>query len=211
MKTNWTAKLSSFALAAVFVLGIQTVADAQGRGGGHGGGGRGGGGGGGIGNSGRGGGGGVDHGIGTSSEKSRGRADEGRGRASENSRGRSDAALERARAARDNSRRAEEELREHPGIASHLNTPPGRLRDEYQAALATNPDLKFGQFVAATVLGRNLGARNPAITRDAILDGLAHDQSIGRTLRELGVGEREAKEAERQAEREIKESKKRSS
>jgi len=209
MNTNWTAKLAGFALAAILVLGIHTMAAAQGRGGG--GGGRGGGGG--IGNSGRGsgGGGGVDHGIGTSSENSRGRSDEGRGTASERSRERSDAALERARAARDNRRRAEEELREHPGIARHLSTPPGRLRDEYQAALTTNPDLKFGQFVAATVLGRNLGARNSAVTRDAILDGLAHDQSIGRTLRDLGVGEREAKEAERQAEREIKQSKKRSS
>ena len=204
MNINWTAKLAGCALAALLVLGLQTVAAGQGRGGGRGGGGS---------NPGRGGGGGggVDRGIGTSSEKSRGRSDEGRGTASERSRGRSDAAMERARAARDNSRRAEEELREHPGIARHLNTPPGRLRDEYQAALAANPDLKFGQFVAATVLGRNLGARNPAVTRDAILDGLAHDQSIGRTLRALGVGEREAKEAERQAEREIKESKKRSS
>ena len=192
MNSNWKANLAGFAFAALLIFGMQTAAAAQGRGGG--GGGRGGGGG--VGNSGRGGGGGVDRGIGTSSERSGGR---------------SDAGLERARAARDNNnRRAEEELREHPGIAERLNTPPGRLRDEYQAALITNPDLKFGQFVAATMLGRNLGARNPAVTRDAILEGLTRDRSIGRTLRDLGVGEREAKEAERRAEREIKESKKRS-
>ncbi len=94
-------------------------------------------------------------------------------------------------------------------MAERLNTAPGRLRDEYQAALTTNPDLKFGQFVAATVLGRNLGTRNPAVTRSAILAGLANDQSIGQTLRSLGVSEREAKEAERRAAREIKESKRR--
>jgi hypothetical protein len=206
-------KIAGVALACLFVFGMQSIADAQGRGGGGGrgnsGAGRGGAGsgGGGIGRSG----GGVDHGIGTSSDRSGGRADEGRGTASERSRGRSDEGLERARAARDNNiRRASEELNEHPGIARSLHTPPGRLRDEYQTALATNPDLKFGQFVAATVLARNLGDRNPSITREAILAGLADDKSIGRTLRDLGVNEREAKEAERRAEREIKESKKRS-
>jgi hypothetical protein len=211
-------KIAGIALVGLFIFGMQSIAVAQGRGGGGRGGnsgaggagrGAGGGGGGGIG---RPDGIGVDRGIGTSSERSRGRAEEGRGTASERSRGRSDEGLERARAARDNnSRRAAEELREHPGIAAHLNTAPGRLRDEYQAALATNPDLKFGQFVAATVLARNLGDRNPAITRNAILAGLANDKSLGRTLRDLGINEREAKEAERQANREIKESKKRSS
>ena len=216
MNSRLTKKVAGIALACLFVFGMQSLAAAQGRGGG--GGGRGGSSG--AGGAGRGGGGGigrpdgvgVDRGIGTSSDRSRGRADEGRGTASERSRGRSDEGLARARAARENnSRRADEELREHPGIAARLNTPPGRLRDEYQAALAANPDLKFGQFVAATVLARNLGDRNPAITRSAILAGLANDKSIGRTLRDLGINEREAKEAEREANREIKESKKRSS
>ena len=214
MNSKLKKKIAGMALAGLFVFGMQSIAVAQGRGGG---GGRG------AGNSGAGGAGrgggigrpdgvGVDRGIGTSSERSRGRADEGRGTASERSRGRSDEGLARARAARDNnSRRAMEELREHPGIATHLNTPPGRLRDEYQVALATNPDLKFGQFVAATVLARNLGDGNPAITRSAILEGLANNKSLGRTLRDLGINEREAREAERRANREIKESKKRSS
>ncbi|HZH29802.1 MAG TPA: hypothetical protein VEY11_03490 [Pyrinomonadaceae bacterium] len=215
MNSKLMKKIAGMALACLFVFGMQSIAVAQGRGGGGRGAGNSG-----AGGAGRGGGGGigrpdgvgVDRGIGTSSDRSRGRADEGRGTASERSRGRSDEGLERARAARDNnSRRAAEELREHPGIATHLNTAPGRLRDEYQAALATNPDLKFGQFVAATVLARNLGDRNPAITRSAILEGLANDKSIGRTLRDLGINERQAREAERQANRELKESKKRSS
>ena len=213
MNSRLTKKVAGLALACLFVFGMQSLAAAQGRGGGRGGssgaGGAGRGGGGGIG---RPDGVGVDRGIGTSSDRSRGRADEGRGTASERSRSRSDEGLDRARAARaNNSRRADEELREHPGIATRLNTPPGRLRDEYQAALAANPNLKFGQFVAATVLARNLGDRNPAITRSAILAGLANDKSIGRTLRDLGINERVAKEAEREANREIKESKKRSS
>jgi hypothetical protein len=210
-------KLAGLALACLFVVGAQTLASAQGRG-------RGGGGGNpGAGNAGRGGGGmgnsgvgrpdgvGVDRGIGRSSDRSDGRADGGRATASERSNGRSDAGLERARLRRENGRRAEEELREHPGVAERLNTPPGRLREEYEAALALDPDLKFGQFVAANVLARNHGGRNPAITTEAILAGLRQGDSIGRTLQNLGLSSREAKDAERRAKREIEESRRRRS
>jgi hypothetical protein len=108
---------------------------------------------------------------------------------------------------RENARRADDELRDHPDMAAGLHTTANDLRAGYRAALTTNPDLKFGQYVAATRLAANLGGRYPNVTRAAILTGLANDQSIGRTLRDLGVGSREAKDAERQAEREIKASK----
>jgi hypothetical protein len=72
-------------------------------------------------------------------------------------------------------------------------------------ALASNPDLKFGQYVAATRLSANLRTRYPNITREAILAGLADGRSIGQTLHDLGVGEHEAKEARKRAEKEIKE------
>src|SRR5262249_40642357 len=58
------------------------------------------------------------------------------------------------------------------GIASKLNTTPDALESSYQAALAADPKLTRGQFVAANVLAANLGAKNPAITTQAILDGL---------------------------------------
>lgn len=197
------------ALAAcvlALALGSQTDAAAQGRGGG-----RGGGGGGGVG---RGGGppagAGVDRGIGRSSDSSAGRSDAGRGNASERSNGRYDAGVERARLRRENANSAERELREHPQMAARLHTTAGDLREGYEAALAANPELKFGQYVAATRLAANLGERHPNVTREAILDGLAGGDSIGRTLRNLGVGSDEAKEAERRVNREIKESKRRS-
>ena len=211
MRHTLSRQLAGLALACLFVLGAHAAASAQGRSGGAPG--RGGSPGGGPGNSGVGrpGGVGVDRGLGTSSDRSDGRADDGRATASENSRGRSDAGLERARLRRENSRRADEELRAHPGIAERLETPPGRLRDEYEAALATNPELKFGQFVAANVLARNLGARRPSITTAALLAGLSGGDSIGRTLQNLGLSSREAKDAEKQAKREIEESRKRRS
>ena len=92
-------------------------------------------------------------------------------------------------------------------MAERLHTTANDLREGYRAALAANPDLKFGQYVAATRLAANLGARHPGVTREAILAGLADGDSIGQTLRSLGVGKDEAKEAERQAERELKQSK----
>src|SRR5215213_7381106 len=200
----WTL---SAACALALALGGQTGASAQGRGGGRGGGGGGGG-------MGRGGGPpagvGVDRGIGRSSDSSSGRSDVGRGNASERSDGRYDAGIERARLRRENANNADRELREHPEMAARLHTSARDLREGYAAALSANPELKFGQYVAATRLASNLGGRYPNVTRGAILAGLAEGDSIGRTLRNLGVGSDEAKESERRVEREIKESKRRS-
>jgi len=205
--------LAGLLLVCLFVVVAQTVASAQGRGrgGGNPGAGSQGRGGGNPGIGGRPAGVGVDRGIGTASDRSGGRSDDGLATASDRSRGRSDAGLERARLMRDNGRRADEELRERPGVAEHLGTPPGRLREEYEAALALDPDLKFGQFVAANVLARNLGTRNPTITTEAILTGLRSGDSIGRTLQNLGLSSREAKDAERQAKREIEQARRRRS
>ncbi|MCA1594574.1 MAG: hypothetical protein LC754_18495 [Acidobacteria bacterium] len=199
---RWT-KFATLALACLFLAGAQSIASAQGRSGG----GRGQGGPpAGVGHAG--GSGGVDRGLGTSSSSSNGRADNGRGIASDNSNGRSDAGLDHARMARDNAQHADRELREHPGIADGLRVNANDLRAGYQTALATNPDLKFGQYVAATRIGANLHARNSNITTAAILAGLAQGHSIGRTLQDLGLSSREARDAEREANRQLKEMKK---
>src|SRR6266498_5878389 len=89
------------------------------------------------------------------------------------------------------------------------HTSANKLRSGYQAALLTNPQLTFGNYVAATRLATNLGGRHPAITTNAILTGLAGGRSIGRTLQDLGLSERESKDAKKQVEREIKRSKER--
>lgn len=191
---NKAIRLGLFLLLSVF---ITTTAVGQGRG--HGGG---------MGNSGGRGGGppsgvGVDRGLGNASSRSDGRSDNGRGNASDRSNGRSDAGIDRARLASDNMRRADEDLRDHPGLPSALHTNANSLRSGYQAALATNPNLKFGQYVSATRLSQNLGGRFPNITRTAILSGLASGRSLGQTLQDLGLSEKEAKAAKKNAEREI--------
>jgi hypothetical protein len=150
---------------------------------------------------------GVDRGLGRSSDASMGRADNGRGNASDRSNGRSDAGLDRARMASDNLNNANRELTKNPGLANTLHTNANSLRAGYQAALVNNPNLTFGQFVAATRLGQNLGGQHPNITRDAILAGLANGKSIGQTLQNLGLTSSEAKAAKKQAEKEIEQSK----
>ena len=187
----------------LLVLVLATSAFAQGRGRG-GGGGRGGG-------SSAGGpppGVGVDRGLGNASSRSGGRSNDGLNNASTKSNGRSDAGLERARQASSNLRRADNDLRDHPGLPRALHTNANDLRAGYQAALAVNPDLTFGNYVAATRLSQNLGSRNPNITRDAILNGLASGRSMGRTLQDLGLSEREAKDARKRVDDEIKKAKK---
>ena len=191
-------------LLCLLVLVLATDAFAQGRGRG-GGGGRGGG----SGSSGTHGGGpptgvGVDRGLGNASSRSGGRSDDGLSNASTRSNGRSDDGIDRARRASSNMRRADDDLRDHPRLPRALHTNANDLRSGYQAALATNPDLTFGNYVSATRLGQNLNRRFPNVTRDSILAGLASGRSLGRTLQDLGLSEREAKDARKRADAEIK-------
>ena len=151
---------------------------------------------------------GVDRGRGNSSDRSNGRSDDGLNNASSKSNGRSDAGQERARRASTNLRHADDDLRNHPGLPRALHTNANDLRAGYQNALNRNPDLTFGHYVAATRLSQNLGSRHPNITRDAILNGLASGRSMGRTLQDLGLNERESNDARRRVDDEIKKAKK---
>ena len=192
------------AFLCLLVLALSVDGFAQGRGAGAGRGGARGAGGGGSTRGGPPAGIGVDRGLGNASERSGGRSDDGLGNASARSNGRSDAGLERARQASSNLRRADNDLRDHPGLPRALHTNANDLRSGYQAALAANPDLTFGKYVAATRLSQNLNSRFPNVTREAILSGLASGRSLGETLQDLGLNNREAKEARKRADAEIK-------
>jgi hypothetical protein len=207
--SKWLQKGIHFAVLSLLVLTLATGAFAQGKGGGKGGGGgRPSGAGGGSGNRGGGPppGAGVDRGLGNASEKSGGRSDKGLSNASTKSNGRSAEGLERARNA--NLRKADDDLRDHPGVPKALHTNANDLRAGYQAALATNPDLKFGNYVAATRLGQNLNSRFPNVTRDAILSGLNSGRSLGQTLQDLGLNDRDSRDARKRVDDEIKAAKK---
>jgi hypothetical protein len=190
--------MSKFLVLFVLVLALATGAFAQGKGHGGGmGGGRGSSGGPPTGV-------GVDRGLGNASSRSGGRSDDGLGNASTRSNGRSDDGLDRARRASSNMRKADDDLNDHPGVPRALHTNANDLRAGYQAALATNPDLTFGNYVSATRVGQNLNRRFPNVTRDAILGGLASGRSLGQTLQDLGLSSDESKQARKQAEADIK-------
>lgn len=175
-------------LGILFIAGAQITASAQGRGrsGGSPGGSPG-----------------MGGGLGRASGRSGGRADDGLGNASGKSGGRSDNGTNRARAGGD-APGTDKDLGRFHGIAQKLNTTPDALRTQYQAALAANPNLKFGQFVAANVIASNLNATHSNITTAAILTGLQNGKSIGQTLQDLGLSNSDAKAAEKEAKREIK-------
>ncbi len=153
---------------------------------------------------------GVDRGLANASTNSGGRLDTGLGNASTNSSGRSDNGIDRARAGRNNAASlSDTELNRYRGLSRKLGITPEEMRLRYAAALAANPDLKYGQFVAANVIADNLNGRNPLVTSSAILAGLANGDSIGQTLHSLGLGKDDAKAAEKDAKQKIKAAKSR--
>jgi len=91
------------------------------------------------------------------------------------------------------------------GIATKLGTTPDALQTAYETAKQANPKLSRGNFVAANMVAHNLGAKNPAITTQAILSGLQGGKSIGQTLQGLGLTPKDAEDAERQARRDAAE------
>lgn len=199
MRSTRVTTAGAVVVAIIFAMAMTVSVAAQGKG--HGGGG-------GASGAGQPTGVGVDRGLGRSSDASNGRADSGRVNASDKSNGRSDAGLERARTASENLSNANRELAKHPGVANALHINANDLRAGYQSALLNNPNLTFGQFVAATRLAQNLGGKHPNITRDAILAGLANGKSIGQTLQNLGLSSHETKDAKKRAEEEIERSRK---
>jgi len=145
-------------------------------------------------------------GMGNGSERSNGRSDDSFGNGS--MRSRSDERMARAQRADDNMRHADNDLKDHPGVPKTLHVTANSLRSGYQAALLKNPDLTFGNYVAATRLAQNLGTRFPNITRDNILAGLASGHSLGRTLQDLGLSSDASKDARKRVDEEIKQAKK---
>src|SRR5437867_2160585 len=96
-----------------------------------------------------------------------------------------------------------EHLKSFHGIAAKLNTTPEAMQTAYEQAKSANPKLTRGQFIAANMLGHNLSDKG--ITTDKILAGLASGKSMGQTLKSLGLSDQEAKQAEKAANKDVRE------
>ena len=143
---------------------------------------------------------GVDRGIGNASTRSSGRSDSGLTNADLRSNGRSTNGLDRARLARANANAVSDtELNRYRGLSRKLGITPEEMRAKYEAALLADPDLNYGQFVAAHVVADNHGGRFPDITADAILAGYQNGDRLGRILRNLGMTKDQAKIMEQDA------------
>ena len=155
---------------------------------------------------------GVDRGLGNASSRSVGRSDDGLSNAARRSNGRSTTGLDRARLARDSANAlSDSEINRYRGLSKRLGVTPEEIRAQYEAALLLNPELKFGNVVAANVIADNLArqGRFPNVTSAAILAGLADGDSIGQTLRSLGMPKDEAEELRKNAGDRIKAAKRR--
>ncbi|HVF30267.1 MAG TPA: hypothetical protein VNA22_04820 [Pyrinomonadaceae bacterium] len=96
------------------------------------------------------------------------------------------------------------ELNRYRGLWKRLDTKPEEIRSRYEAALLANPDLNYGNFVAAHVIADNMSGRFPNVTSTNTLAGLANGDSIGETLRTLRLSKEQSNIAQRDAEDKIK-------
>ena len=193
MKVVKQSPIAVFAVV-LFILSATMAANAQGRGRG-----------GGQGNSGgppsssnAGG----NRGNSASDMRSNGRNSDGRDNASDNSKGHSD---DHVRQVAKDRNMTSNELNRYRGISKKLGIAPEKLHSIYLTESKLNPNLTFGQFVAANTVSHNLNSRYPGVTTGAILLGLQNGRSIGQTLKTLRVEPGVADGAEKEAKRQIKE------
>ncbi len=88
------------------------------------------------------------------------------------------------------------------GAFRMLERRTGMTADQLKALYASSGAKNFGQFASAIVVSRNLD-----LDTNKVLDGLK-TQSLGQTLHSLGVDPDKAKDAQHQAERQLKDAEK---
>ncbi len=90
------------------------------------------------------------------------------------------------------------------GAFRMLENKTGMTSDQLQQLYASSGAKNFGQFVSAIVVSKNLG-----LDTNQVLNGLK-TQSLGKTLQSLGVSKGAAKDAIKQANKEVKDAEKQS-
>lgn len=196
MKINSALFVASAIIFAVFFVGAGSDIHAQGKGKGK------------PASPGSSSGGGSNRGVGNSDDRGKAGSPGAQNSSSDTSAGTGSGkggAADRTRIAKEKaSKISDSELNRYRGVSKKIGTSPEKMRAYYESALLTNPNLKYGNFVAANVIADNMQDRHPGITSDAILAGLARGDSIGQTLQNLGLSKDEANRAKRRADDQIK-------
>ena len=73
------------------------------------------------------------------------------------------------------------------GLAKKIGMSPERAQDWYERDRYLNPDLTFGQFVAANMIARKQGSRYPRVTAEAIFRRMRDGASLGQAVKDLGM------------------------
>lgn len=73
------------------------------------------------------------------------------------------------------------------GLAKKIGMSPERAQDWYERERYLNPDLTFGQFVAANMIARKQGSRHPRLTAEAIFRRMRDGASLGQAVKDLGL------------------------
>jgi len=76
------------------------------------------------------------------------------------------------------------------GLARQTGMSSASLQKWFEAERLANPNLTFGQFVAANMIARH----HDSVSAQMILDGLQNGDSIGQTLHNAGFNEKQVKQ-----------------
>jgi hypothetical protein len=89
------------------------------------------------------------------------------------------------------------------GLSRKIGMSPEDAQDWYEREKDLNPNLTYGQFVAANMIARNNNSRNPRLTTEAVLDRLRDGQNFGQAVKGLGLSGSRYEDERRRIRREI--------
>lgn len=92
------------------------------------------------------------------------------------------------------------------GLAKKIGMSPESARAWYETERALNPDLTYGQFVAANMIARKHGSRNSLLTTERILTGLRNGGNLGQSVKNLGFRDKDYKKERKRIDKIFKKS-----
>ncbi len=87
----------------------------------------------------------------------------------------------------DENYRAQGKSNRFRGLSKKIGMSPEDAQDWYEREKDRNPNLTYGQFVAANMVARKNHSSRPRLTTEAILDRLEGGQNFGQAVKDLGL------------------------
>jgi len=88
----------------------------------------------------------------------------------------------------------------YENLGRKLNMSSSEARAWYERESALNPNLTYGNFVAANMIARN----HQGISAQQILNGMRSGRSLGQTMKDLGVNDREIRKDKKRVKDDLK-------